>query len=89
VEELWFPCHNTMHLDDDGKKDDDSPAVCAGFLKLIEKLDRRPRFWRMAILLRLYQPGSVGGADVYDSFEDMKEAQAGAGPRGAEGADAI
>lgn len=50
-------------------------AICAGSLKLIEKMDLRPRFWRMGVAFRIYEPGSIRGADVYDNFEEMKKAQ--------------
>lgn len=70
-EDRYFPCHKTTTL----RADHRGAAICAGSIKLVEKMDLRPRFWRMGVALNIYQPGSIGGADVYDNFEEMRKSQ--------------
>lgn len=71
VREQWFPCHKTTTT----AAEDGNSAVCVGSLKLVEKMNLRPRFWRQAIALRLYEPGKLTGAAVYDDFDEMRQAQ--------------
>jgi hypothetical protein len=78
-----FYCHKTtQHKDTDG--DDDvvgyrkagSEMHCAGALILLEKLERPSQMMRIAERLRMYDPSKLNmAAPVYDTFEDMIEAQ--------------
>lgn len=77
-----FPCHKTTHHDDD----EDSCAStytprggeihCAGALILLEKLERPSQMMRIAERLGMYDRSALDmDAPVFDSFDDMYNAQ--------------
>lgn len=70
-----FPCHKTVP--ELTRRPTDEEAVCAGATALLEKLDTRPLYWRLAVATGLYEPNSIDGSATFDSFEEMKDAQGG------------
>jgi len=73
-----FPCHKTTNHDDDtGERVSSGKEVmCAGFLIFREKTSGPNQMMRIAERLRLYDPEGLDmEAPVYDSLEEMKEAQ--------------
>lgn len=76
-----FPCHKTTsHDDEDSCESTYTPKGteihCAGALILMEKLGRSSQMMRIAERLRMYDPSKLDmDAPVFDSFDDMYEAQ--------------
>ncbi len=79
-----FYCHKTtQHDDKDDEENEDgsyhpthNEMHCAGALILLEKLERPSQMMRIAERLRMYDPTKLNmAAPVFDTFEDMIEAQ--------------
>ncbi len=78
-----FPCHETLDYDQDSDADDggegretEKTAHCAGALILLEKLDRPSQMMRISERLGMYDRRNLDmDAPVFDSFEEMAEAQ--------------
>jgi len=75
-----FTCHKTTvassESEDGGMRDGPKAQHCAGALILLEKLERPNQMMRICERLGLYDRHKlVMGAPVFDSFEDMEDAQ--------------
>ncbi len=72
-----FPCHKTVTYDEDGEPvPSRSQSHCAGALILLEKLGQPSQMMRIAERLGMYDARKLDmSAAVFDSFEDMVQAQ--------------
>jgi len=73
-----FPCHKTIEHDDEGEPilGGKSAIHCAGALILLEKLERPSQMMRICERIGMYDPTALDmSAPVFDSFDDMEEAQ--------------
>lgn len=72
-----FPCHTTVEHDDEGEWRQTGKEIhCAGALILLEKLHRPSQMMRIAGRLKMYDPTKLAmDAPVYDSFDEMADAQ--------------
>jgi hypothetical protein len=77
LERGQFPCHQTFEHDDDGGyRDTDAVQHCAGALILMEKLERSSQMMRIMERIGAYDHRKLNmDAPVFDSFEDMEDAQ--------------
>jgi hypothetical protein len=82
LERSEFPCHETTEHDDDGEyMSTREEAHCAGALILKEKLGESSQMMRIAERLGMYDPRKLKmDAPVYESFDEMAAACAGARP---------
>ena len=82
LERSEFPCHETVDYSDE---DEDGCAVesnntqhCAGALILLEKLEQPSQMMRICERIGLYDRHKLDmSAPVFDSFEEMIDAQDG------------
>lgn len=72
-----FPCHQTLDYEGGGdSRETEKTMHCAGALILLEKLDRPSQMMRICERLGLYDRTKLDmDAPVFDSFEEMAEAQ--------------
>lgn len=77
-----FHCHKTLDYskigddDEDDQPDSKNAAHCAGALILLEKLNRPSQMMRISERIGLYDRSKLDmDAPVFDSFEEMIEAQ--------------
>jgi len=72
-----FPCHETTEFDDDGEPiRNDGEIHCAGALIVMEREEEPNQMMRIAERLGSYDRSKlVMDAPVFDSFEEMIEAQ--------------
>ena len=77
LERASFPCHKTIDYDDeDDQRGTEGSSHCAGALILLEKLERPSQMMRIAERLGLYDRTRLDmGAPVFDSFDEMADAQ--------------
>jgi hypothetical protein len=78
-----FPCHKTTEHNDDGQYVSTRDEIhCAGALILMEKEGRSSQMMRIAERLGMYDPTKLDmEAPVYDTFDEMADAQAELGDR--------
>jgi hypothetical protein len=72
-----FPCHKTTEHDEDGEHIHSEKDIhCAGALILKEKLGESSQMMRISERLGMYDPSKLNmDAPVYESFDEMAEAQ--------------
>lgn len=71
-----FPCHKTLDYRESEGRETPKTQHCAGALILLEKLERPSQMMRTAERLGLYDARALNmDAPVFDSFEDMEDAQ--------------
>jgi len=83
-----FACHKTVKWDDEGEitVNDVNQHHCAGALILLEKLERPSQLMRIMERLGGYDAAALEmDAPVFDSFEEMRDAQSSVGRGGAGG----
>lgn len=71
-----FDCHKTLDYEDGEGLRNRSTKHCAGALVLLEKTKSRSQLMQIGERFGLYDPAQVDlSAPVYESFEEMAEAQ--------------
>lgn len=76
-----FPCHKTLNYDRtheecEEPEETENTGHCAGALILLEKLEQPSQMMRICERIGVYDARKLDmDAPVYDSFEDMADAQ--------------